>query len=166
MFPVGKVRFGTVQTETLTGNLRQVFLFHGERSLVEVFDVQILKDMVARHVTEEGDLVLDALIKRMLTPADDDIRLDTHSLKVFDAGLRGFCLELLGGMEIGDQRYMDQDRIFMSYFMLELTDGFQERLAFDVADRTAHFDDRDAGILIGKIAVERLLISLVICGMT
>ena len=40
---------------------------------------------------------------------------------------------------------MDQNGIVMPYLMLELTDGLQERLALDITDGTADFDDGDTG---------------------
>ena len=42
---------------------------------------------------------------------------------------------------------MDQDGILMTHLMLELTDGLQERLAFDITDGTAHLNDGDAQYL-------------------
>lgn len=36
---------------------------------------------------------------------------------------------------------MDKDRIVMSHIMLELTDGFQERLALNITDCTTNLDD-------------------------
>ena len=62
----------------------------------EIFHVKILKYMAVRHVTEQGDLVFETLIERMLGTADDDIRLDTHSLQLFDAGLGRLCLQFAG----------------------------------------------------------------------
>ena len=41
--------------------------------------------------------------------------------------------------------------------MAELADGFQERLAFNVADGAAHFDDGDLSVFGGGIAVEAAL---------
>ena len=38
---------------------------------------------------------------------------------------------------------MDQDAILMSYLVLELTDRFNEWLAFDITDRTADLDNRN-----------------------
>ena len=35
----------------------------------------------------------------------------------------------------------------MSDIVLELTDGLQKRLTFDIADRTANFNDRNAGFV-------------------
>ena len=42
---------------------------------------------------------------------------------------------------------MNQDGILMPYFMLELTDCLEERLAFDIADGTADFNDGDVCLL-------------------
>ena len=52
---------------------------------------------------------------------------------------------------------MDEDDIFVSILVLELPDGFQERLALDVAHRAAHLDDGDLGVLCPGIPVETAL---------
>ena len=49
---------------------------------------------------------------------------------------------------------MDQDNIFMSFFMLELTNGFQERLAFDVTNSSTDFNNGNFRILSSRVAVE------------
>ena len=41
--------------------------------------------------------------------------------------------------------------------MLELTNRFQKRLAFDIAHSAAHFDDGNAGFLIGKVPIKTAL---------
>ena len=53
---------------------------------------------------------------------------------------------------------MDQYGVVMSHFMLELTDRFQERLAFDITYCAAYFDDGDMCILRGEIAVKPAVI--------
>ena len=58
--------------------------------------------MVAWHIAEQGNLVLDGLLKRMFGAADDDVRLDAHPLQVFDACLRRLGLKLAGGFDIWD----------------------------------------------------------------
>ena len=67
----------------------------------------------------------------MLGTADDDIRLDTHSLQLFDARLCRLCLKLAGCLDIWNQCYMNEDGILVPYFVLELTDCLEERLALD-----------------------------------
>ena len=49
---------------------------------------------------------------------------------------------------------MDQNRVVPAYFMLELTNGFKERLAFDITYRTAHLNNGNARVLVCKVAVE------------
>ena len=52
---------------------------------------------------------------------------------------------------------MDQNGIIMAHLMLELTNGFQERLALDITYGTAALNDGDAGLIIGKVAVKSAL---------
>ena len=139
------------------GNLGEILLLHGKRRLVEIFNVKILKYIAVRHVTEQRDLVLETLIERMLGTADDNIRLDTHSLQLFDARLRRLCLKLAGCLDIWNQCYMNEDGILVPYFMLELTDCLEERLALDVADGTADFNDGNVCLLGSKVPVEAAL---------
>ena len=46
---------------------------------------------------------------------------------------------------------MDQNGIIMAHLMLELTNGFQERLALDITYGTAYLDDGDTGLIICKL---------------
>ena len=49
---------------------------------------------------------------------------------------------------------MDQDNIFTSFFMLKLTNGFQERLAFDVTNSSTDFNNGNFRIISSRVAVE------------
>ena len=80
--------------------------------------------MRAGHVTEEGDLVPDALIQLMLAAADDYVGLNTHSLQLLDRGLRRFCLELAGRFNIRNECHMDEHGVLAAHLMLELADCF------------------------------------------
>ena len=51
---------------------------------------------------------------------------------------------------------MDHDTIFMSDIQLKLTDGFHVRLALDIADSTANFDDRNLIVFCIWIAIETI----------
>ncbi len=52
---------------------------------------------------------------------------------------------------------MDQDRVIAADFMLKLADRLKERLGFDIADRTADFNDGNSRFIVGKIAVKTAL---------
>ena len=110
--------------------------------------------MICRKITEQGNFVLHAIIERIFGTAYDDIRLDSHSLKFLYAGLGRFCLHLLRCFQIRNQGYMDQNHILRSAFMLKLTNGFEERLAFDVTDCTTNFNDGDLCISSSGIPVK------------
>lgn len=113
--------------------------------------------MTLRYVTEQSNLILDGLIQRMLASADDDIRLDAHALQILNTGLGRLGLQFLRSTQIRNQRYMDQNGIIMAHLMLELTNGFQERLALDITYGTADLNDGDTGLIIGKVAVKSAL---------
>ena len=49
---------------------------------------------------------------------------------------------------------MDQNGILFSNLMLELSDGFQKRLAFNITHRTTYFDNGNSGIFICKVTIE------------
>ena len=155
--PVIKVRFRTVQMQAFTDDLGQAFFFHCQGRFIEIFHIQVLEDVAGRNVAEEGDLVFHLRAQRIFGPADDDVGTDAHALEFFYAGLGRFGLHFLGRFQVGDQRHVDEDHIFVPFLMAELPDGLQERLAFNVADGAAHFDDGDLGIFGGRIAVEAAL---------
>ena len=96
------------------------------------------------NIAEQCDFTLDFIGQRMLASAYQNIRLDSHSLQFLDACLCRLGLHFFGSLQIRDQGNMDQNRIVMSDIMLELTDGFQERLALDISDRSADLNDRDS----------------------
>ena len=93
----------------------------------------------------------------MLGTAYDDIRLDTHSLKLFDTGLGRLGLELAGCLDVRNQSYMTENGILMSNFMLELADCLKERLTFNVSDRSTYFYNCDMHIIRCKIAIKTAL---------
>ena len=155
--PVGQIRLPVFQSEAVADHIRQMFFFHGERRFIQIFHIQILQNTAAGNVTEQSDFILNALAERNFAAADDDIGLDSHSLKLLNAGLGGFGFQFLGGAQIGNQGDVDQNRIFMSDLSLKLADGFQKRLAFDISYGAAHFDDGDPCFIVGKIAVETAL---------
>ena len=78
LFPVFQIRFRTVKLQAFAYNGSEMFFFHGEWCFVKVFHIQVLKNVIRWHVTEESDLVFDYLIQWMLRTADKNIRLDSN----------------------------------------------------------------------------------------
>ena len=129
--------------QTLACGLRESFALHGERGFIQIFHVEILQDVFTWHVAEQRNLIFDSLIERMLGTAHNNVRPDPHALERFDARLGRLRFHFAGSLQIGDQRYVDQDGILAANVVLELTDRLEKRLALNVADGAAYFDNRD-----------------------
>ena len=52
---------------------------------------------------------------------------------------------------------MDQNSVLFSHFMLELANGFQKRLTFDITYSAAYFNDSNSRIFIRKVTIEAAL---------
>lgn len=117
--------------------------FQHDRSFVELRYGQILDDAVFADVAEKRDLFEYGRIQGTVTAQDDHIRMDAHALQFFDGVLGRFCLVLIAAAEVRNERDMDVEDVVLSDFQPDLPDGFQERLALDVAGRTADLGDDD-----------------------
>ena len=155
--PVGQIRFRARQMKTFAGYLGKMFLFHGKGCFIEIFYVQVLQHMVFRYITEQSNLILDSLFQWKLCTAYNDVRLNSHSLQLFDRSLGWFRFHFTGCFQIRNQSYMEKDGIVMSYFMLELTNCLQKWLALNIADSSANFNDGNVCILGSKIPIETAL---------
>ena len=73
-----------------------MLLLHDKGYFIKHVHIQFLEYVVRGNITEKGNFVFVAFVQGLLRTADKDVRLESHSLKVFDAGLGGFCLEFAG----------------------------------------------------------------------
>ena len=141
--PVCKVRLSIFQPQGFQDHIRQLFPLHGKGRLVEIFHIQVLQYMAHGNVAEQSDLLTDFLCQRVFAPAHQHVRLNSHSLKFLHAGLGGLGLHLARGLQIRDQRHMDQGHMIRAHLMAELADRFQKRLALDISHGSSHFDNGD-----------------------
>ena len=80
VLPAMDIWLRAVKMKTLAYRFCQMFLFHGKRDFIQCLDIQILDYLTVWYVTEQGDFITDCFIERDFCPADDDVRLDSHSL--------------------------------------------------------------------------------------
>ncbi len=76
--------------QAFAGHLREMLLLHRERRFIQIFHIEILKDVGTGNVAEKGDLVFYRLIKRVLAAADYYVGAYSHALKILYACLRRF----------------------------------------------------------------------------
>ena len=82
---------------------------------------------------------------------DEDIRLDAQALQLLHGVLRGLRLQLAGSGEVRHIGQVNAHRI-ATQLPLELADGLQEGLAFDVAHGAADFrDDEIVLVLLAEV---------------
>ena len=124
-------------------------------------------DVLALDVAEHGDLLPVVLIEVRLGAADDDVRLDADLAELGDRLLGGLGFHLAGGLDVGQQRDVDEADVFLADFERELAQGLEEKQAFHVADGAADLGDEHIHVRIVRRSPcwMRSLISSVTCGM-
>jgi len=89
----------------------------------------------------------------------EDVGLDTDALQFLYRVLRGLSLQLTRSCEVGHVGKVYANSVF-TQFPFELTDGFEEGLAFDVTYRTTDFSD-DEVVLVLLAQVEHVALDFV-----
>ena len=140
-----------------------MLVLHHQWNLINAVRIQILKDMAARDIAEQRNLILQILRHLHLGTADNDIGTDSHLLKRLHAHLGGFGLHFCGTVQVGNQRHMDHAGIVGPLLLLELTDGFKERLGLNVADRSADLNDGNRHILRTDFHIRSLFLLRLFC---
>ena len=126
-----------------------------DRHLINVLHVHRRNDRVLANVAEVGDLPAFAVRDGLLGTAQQQIGLDTDILQFADAVLGRFGLELSRRGDKGHQGHMDEHGLPAAEVVAQLPDGFQERQAFDVADRAADFTEDE--ILAVEVGLDEFL---------
>ena len=145
--PVCQIRFRTRQLQGFQDNLSQLLPFHCQRSLIQIIHIQILQDVAIRHITKQRDFILQVLIQRHLGTAHNNVRLNPHSLQLFDALLGRLGFQFSGSLQVRDQGNMDQRAVARPLVMHKLTDCLQERLALNISDRTTDLNNGNAVLI-------------------
>ena len=145
--PVLQVGLALLELERLTDLVGEALALEHQRHLIQRLCVEVLDDVLRRHVAELRQLSPHVVRHGIVAAADEHVRLDAHGLQRLDRVLRRLGLELLAALEVGDQRDVDEQHFVAVDFPLELADGLDERLALDVADRAADLSDDDVALL-------------------
>ena len=102
-----------------------------------------------RNVAVEGDFIADVVVERVFGAADDDVGLDTDFAEFCDGLLGRFTLQFTCGLDVGDESDVDENSVFATDVLDELSERFEEGLAFDVTYGAADLGDDDVASLGG-----------------
>ena len=129
----------------------QSLLLHVDRHLIDTGQVLTLDDGIHVDITEVCHLRPQAVTQLMLGAQHQHLRLYAQPLQLLHAGLRGFGLQLSSCCQIGHQGQVYVQCPPWSQFPSQLSDGFQERLALDVADGSAYLRDDEVQLLLRSL---------------
>src|SRR5262249_45822294 len=79
----------------------------------------------------------------MLSPANEDVRLNTNLPQLTDRMLCRLGLQFLGRLQVRHQREVDIETVLLPNIELKLPNCLEERQALDIAHRAANFRDYD-----------------------
>ena len=103
-------------------------------------------------VAEQRDLAAQLGRDFVVGAAEDDVRLDAGAAQLAHGVLRRLRLQLVRGADVRQERHVDGERVLRALFAADLADRLEERLALDVADGAADFDDHDLRV---RLAADR-----------
>ena len=154
LLPFGQVGGGHVQFQFLHHHVVEAIGVQHQRALVEAGHGQVLNDALGLHVAEGADLPADVAAHAAVGAQDDDVRVHAHALQLFHRVLGRFGLVFVGAGDVGHQHDVDVAAVVAALFQAHLTDGFEKRLALDVAGGAADLGNDHVGLSGGSQIVD------------
>ena len=106
-------------------------------------------DLSRANMTKHRQFLNQRLLELLTTSTSNQIGGQSEASKVPDSRL---CrLRFLFTIDEGNERDVDQSKVFVADSELELTHGFNKRCGFNVSDGAAEFDNADVGGLLRVI---------------
>ena len=118
----------------------QALPLHIDGHLVDAGQVLALDDAFQVHVAESRHLHAHVVVEVLLCAEHEHVGLNAVAEHLLDRMLGGLGLEFVGRAEIGHVGEVYAHGV-ATEFPFELSDGFKEGRAFDVADGAADFGD-------------------------
>ena len=146
--PCLHIRLAAVKAELAADLAAEAGVLKQQWHLIERGGRDVRDHAFRLDVAEQRDLMAHIVGQRAVRAADEDIRLDAEGEQLLDGMLRGLALELAAAGDGDDERNVDKEDVSSPLFRRDLTDRFKERLAFDVAHRTADLRDAHVGLAV------------------
>ena len=129
----------------------QALPHHVHRHFVDAGQVLALNHSLHIDVAKVRHLAAYIIVQVMLRSQHQHLRLDAEALQLLDASLRRFRLQFACCSQIGNEGQMYVQRPLAAQFPSQLANGFQKRLALDVANGAANFGDDKVQVLLRGI---------------
>jgi len=152
-FPVFHVARFIGQVKLFQDNAVQSFVRKQERYFINAVEGFIFDNGFFINIAEQSQLIFHFIRQGPFCTANDDIRLNANTAQFFDTVLCRFCLQFAGSANVRYQCNVNVEHVVTADFLLDLTDCFEERQAFDIAYSTANFRNDDIGIIVIPYAI-------------
>ena len=129
-----------VELEVPCHHLAETRRLEHQRHFVDRLHVRHAYHRLARHVGEQGDLLLEVVVDRQLGATDDRVRLDTDRAQRLHRVLGRLGLHLLPAHDRHERAVHIED-VLPAEVVFHLPDRFQEGEALDVSHRPPHLHD-------------------------
>ena len=133
------------QAQAFHQQFRHAGFFEQQRYFVDIIGSRHGNDRLLFHIAEQGDLFDQRGIHREIRAGHDHVGRDPHGAQFAHGVLGGFGLQLGGCADMRQPGHMHTGRVLAAQVAAHLADGFDEGLAFDVADRSTHLDQHHLG---------------------
>ena len=132
--------FTNGHTQLFKNHAVNALILHTHRHLINGGHIRTLEHGIGTHITEVCHLLAKSSIEFVFSAEHQDVRLNTFALQLLHRVLRRFGFEFSCSSQIRNIGEVDANGI-LTQFPFELSDGFHERQALDVTNRSAYFSD-------------------------
>ena len=155
--PLCQIRLRGIEPQLPADHPGKVGFFQHQGGFVQVGEGDIFKYAVGLYIAEQGNLVENPLLQRLIAPQHDDIRVHTQAPQLLHGVLGGLGLVLVGAPEEGHQGHMDEKAVFPAHLQANLPHRLQEGLGLNVAGGAADFRNHHVRIRLLSHPVDKLL---------
>ncbi len=129
-----------LQTQLAYHDIVQTLLMQQQRNPVNGVGIHRSDDGLFADIGKQGNLATFGFRNHPVRAADQNIRLDADGAQFLDGMLGRLGLEFTGRADVGHQREMDEQAVFIAQFHPHLADRLKKGLRLDVTDGAADFN--------------------------
>lgn len=127
LIPCAHIALARIEAKALANAQVKVLLGEQLRHVVNARAILVGKDAVGVDVAETRDLAANGVVNMVIGAQHNNVGLDAKAAQLLDGVLRGLGLNLVGGGDIGNERYVDVADVLgtgsLRYWRIASTNG-------------------------------------------
>ena len=123
LIPCAHIALARIEAKALANAQVKVLLGEQLRHVVNARAILVGKDAVGVDVAETRDLAANGVVNMVIGAQHNNVGLDAKAAQLLDGVLRGLGLNLVGGGDIGNERYVDVADVLGTGLLAVLADS-------------------------------------------